>query len=343
MLLNTDYVAPAELTGYVRAAAADQPVNRFVLRRWLPDRLIDDLQYRFRRGGEGLIEAAAFRAWDAESPIGARVGVTRVTGDLPPISRKVRLGEYDRLVQRRAGTDAIRNELLTDAERMARAVAARMELARGDALVNGSVTITENGLVGLQADFGRAGGHSVTAAISWATASTDVLVDMLTWRDTYVATNGVEPGAMVFSRTVLGYLQRNTALRTQSATVVGAPSIISESTLQALFQANGLPPYYLVDSRVNVSGVATRIIPADVFLYLPEPTDDPDGTDLGATLWGTTAEALDPRYELADDEPGIVAGVYGTEDPIAMWTKAAGVGLPVLANPNLSFKADVVP
>jgi hypothetical protein len=346
MLLNADYIEPVELTGYVREALADQPQNQFQLARWLPNRPIDDLEYRYTRGGEGLIEAATFRAYDAESPIGSRPGLTRVSGELPPISRKIRLGEYDRLRQRSANANAIRDSLLTDAERMTRAVAARMELARGDALVNGSVTISENGVIAT-VSFGRASGHAVTAGTSWATIATATpLADMLSWQQTYIDTNGVAPGAMAFRTPVLTYMLRNAEIRTLVGSTLGSPSRVSQAALRGIMDDHGLPPWYIIDTQVNVSGVATPVIPSDVFLYLPAPVDPDDfeGTELGATLWGTTAESLDPRYGLDEGErPGIVAGAYNTEDPIAMWTKAAGIGLPVEANPNLTFKADVVP
>lgn len=346
MLLHTDYIEPVELTGYVREFAANLPVNQFALAQWLPNRTIDDLEYRFTRGGEGLTEAATFRAYDAESPIGSRPGVTRVSGELPPISRKIRLSEYDRLRQRSANGDAVRNLLLTDAERMTRSVAARMELARGDALVNGSVTINENG-VQATVSFGRTGSHSVSAGIAWSTvASATVLADLLSWQQTYIDTNGEPPGALLMSTTVKGYMLRNAEIRTLAASVSGSPAIVTEAALNAVLEAHGLPPIYVYDARVNVEGVSTRIIAADILLMLPAPTgtDNPDGTDLGATLWGTTAESLDAKYGLEEGErPGIVAGAYATEDPIAVWTKAAGVGLPVLANPDLTLKADVVP
>jgi hypothetical protein len=344
MLLNTDYILPAELTGYVREAMADQPPNMFTLARWLPNRTIDDLMYRFAKGTGGLTEAAEYRAYDAESPIGARKGIQRVTGELPPISRKVRLGEYDRLRQRRDPNALIRNGLLGDSETMARQVAARIELARGDALVNGSVTINENG-VAATADFGRSGAHSVTAAVLWSTTATATpLTDLLSWQQTYIDTNGVPPGALVMSTQALGYMLRNADLRSDVATLAGTPSIITQTTLNALLQAHGLPPVYVVDERVSVAGTATRVVAANVVLLLPEPGDPNDaaGTQLGATMWGTTAESLDPSYQLAEgDEPGIVAGVYSTQDPIALWTKAAGIALPVAANPDLSLKAVV--
>ena len=67
-----------------------------------------------------------------------------------------------------------------------------------------------------------------------------------------------------------------------------------------------------------------------------------DGGDLGATLYGTTAESMEPGYNLAGDEPGVVAGAYKSADPVAVWTKAAAIGLPVLANPDLTFGVKVL-
>lgn len=343
MLLNADYILPQELTGYVRAALADLTVNQFALAAWLPNRNIDDLEYRFTRGGDGLTEAATFRAYDAESPIGARPGLTRVTGELPPISRKIRLGEYDRLRQRRADA-AIRTAILDDATRMARGVAARLEMARGEALYSGKLTLNENGVIAT-VDFGRTTGHTVTAGTVWSNPAADILGDLLTWRDTYNTTNGQDPGVILTSRTVMGYMVRNTAMAQLVATLAGTPSIVSETALQSVLDAHGLPPIQRYDAQVKVSGSATRVVPSDRLLLLPPPGDanDPASTLLGATLLGTTAESMEPGYGIADEaeQPGIVAGAYTTQDPVAVWTKAAAIGLPVLANPDLTFCADV--
>jgi len=343
MLLNTDLISPAELTGYVRAALADLQVNQFTLSRWLPNRDIDDLMYRFTRGGEGLTEAATLRAFDAESPIGSRPGVSRVTGELPPISRKIRLSEYDRIRNRRADAD-VRNAILSDAVRMARAVAARLELARGEALYSGALAINENG-VQATVTFGRAAGHTVAPGTLWSTVATATpLADLITWRDTYIASNGESPGGILTSTTVLGYLLRNAEIRALAATTAGTPSIVAQTTVNAVFAAYGLPPIYLYDAQVRINGTATRVIPADRVVLLPAPGDpnDADGTDLGATLLGTTAESMEPGYGLAgEDQPGIVAGAYSTQDPVAVWTKAAAIGLPILANPDLTLAADV--
>lgn len=343
MLINTDYITPAELTGYVRAGAQDWARNQFSLARWLPNNPIDDLDFRFTRGGEGLIEAATFRSFDAESPIGARPGAFRVSGQLPPISRKIRLGEYDRLKQRKLD-EKIRGALMTDAERMTRSIMARMELARGDALVNGKVTISENGLA-VEADFGRSGTMSVAPGTLWSDLTNGTpLTNLLTWKELYITTNGELPGAIVTSTRVLNFMLRNAEIRALAATAIGTPTLVPVSMLEAVLTAHGLPQIYTYDAQIKVNGAATRVIADDKLLMLPAPGDpsSPDSSMLGATLWGTTVEATSPKYGVEiGEEPGIVAGSYETEDPIALWTKAAGIGLPILANPDLSLVADV--
>jgi hypothetical protein len=340
MLLTSDYLTPQELTGYVREALANLEINQFNLSRFLPTKPIDDLEYRYTQGGEGLVDAATFRAYDAESPIGKRPGATRVSGELPPISRKIRFGEYDRLRARKAGSDQFVAGILGDAERMARAIAARFELARGDALVNGSITLAENGLVAT-VSYGRSGSHSVSAGTVWSNAAADIIADLMTWQATYVATNGVKPGRLVGSTAIQGYLLKNTAIRAYVGSLAGSPAMVTVDQAQSVLAAFGLPPFETYDVQVNVNGAATRVVAADKLLMLPAPANGPDGTELGATLLGTTAESLEPGYGLSGVEAGIVAGSYRTEDPIAIWTKAAAIGLPVMVNPNLSFVADV--
>jgi hypothetical protein len=331
MLINADYITPAELTGYVRAGAADLGANQFTLARWLPNNAIDDLEYRFTSGGEGLVEAATFRSYDAESPIASRPGIRRVTGELPPISRKIRLGEYDRLRQRRLDGQ-VRTALMRDAMRMTRAV------------YKGKLELAENGVIAT-VDFGRKGAHTVVPAIAWTDPAAEMLADLLAWKAVYVDSNGEAPGAIVTSERVVALMMRNDELRALVyAGGVSQPSVVSISSINEVLRAYGLPPISTYEARVRVGGVTTRVIPDDRVLLLPAAGDanDPESTDLGATLWGTTAESLDGDYGIEDgEEPGIVSGVYKDDDPPALWTKAAAIGLPVLANPDLTFCADV--
>ncbi|WP_409186485.1 major capsid protein [Amycolatopsis sp. VS8301801F10] len=339
MLLNTDYITPIELTGYVRQAFADLQVNQFTLSRYLPNNIVDDIDFRAVRGGAGLVEAGEFRSYDTESPIGARQGITRISGELPPLSRKIRLGEYDRLRTRKLDT-RIRDSILNDALTMTRSLSARMELARAAALVNGTVTINENGLANFTVDFGRKGSHTVTAATLWTDPAATPITDLMSWKKTFVASNGEQPGVMVTSDRVLALLMQNGQVRNLVYPGANQPAIVTQDALMNVLRAFGLPPIELYDAQVSVNNTAQRVIADDKVLLLPSPGGS---SQLGETQWGTTAESLEPEYGLAGTEnaPGVVGGAYSTKDPVAVWTKAAAIGLPLLINPDLSFVADV--
>ncbi|KUN16509.1 phage capsid protein [Streptomyces antibioticus] len=339
MQLFTEYATPAELTGYARAALRDREENQFSLNRWLPNDTINDLTYRFNRGGGGLVEAAVYRAYDAESDIGTRAGATRVSGELPPISRKMPVGEYEQIRMRNVDTQAaeIRDAMEADSVKLVNAIAARVELARGDAIFNGSVTINEN-RVSASVDFGRNAAHNVTAAILFSSTETSLAYDYFqSWLDTYVATNGSLPGATLMSRKIYNFLRRNKQLRELFAGSTNAPTVLTRDQLTSVLGDFDIPEPIIYDAQVSVDGVATRVTPEDKLAFLPA-----QGDALGKTLWGVPVEANDPRYGLQGDAAGVAVGGYKSEDPQTVWTRATSIVLPVLGNPDLTFVADVL-
>ncbi|MGV9546864.1 major capsid protein [Streptomyces ardesiacus] len=340
MQLITEYATPAELTGYAREALRDREENTFSLNRWLPNDTINDLVYRFNRGGGGLVEAAVYRAFDAESDIGSRSGAARVTGELPPISRKYPLGEYDQIKMRNVDSQKaeIRDAMEADSVKGVTAIAARVEVARGDAIFNGGVTINEN-RVSAGVDFGRKAEHSVTAAIPWSSTETSLAYDYFqAWLDVYNDTNGDLPAFTLMSRKAYNFLRRNKQLRELayrgSST---APTVLTKDDLNTILGDFDIPPVQIYDAKVAVDGVATRVTPEDKIAFLPA-----QGDSLGKTLWGVPVEANDPRYGLQGDAAGVAVGAYKSEDPQTVWTRATAIALPVLGNPDLSFVADVI-
>jgi hypothetical protein len=350
MYLTNDFIYPATLTGYVRQALSEFPQNQFTLARWLPNQNVADIQYRFASGGTGLADAAVFRTYDAESPLGRRQGIMRVTGELPPISLKTRLSEYDNLRIRNGALNSSNQEvvraILNDGVKNARSVEARMEFARGEALSTGQIALSENGVTAT-VNFNRAGAMAVTAATLWSTTATaDPFGDLDTWRNAYVTQNGVEPGAILMSRSTLALMRRSTNVA--KAVFAGAgsqPTIVSQSNVNDTLEAFGLPPMYIYYAQANTyAGTATAVLPANKVFLLPAPVDptDYEGTQLGATFWGTTAESQEPEYGIEEgDQPGIVVGSYKDNDPVGVWTKAAAIGLPIMANPNLAMACTV--
>ncbi|MEW1551358.1 major capsid protein [Streptomyces tsukubensis] len=340
MQLITEYATPAELTGYAREALRDREENQFSLNRWLPNDTINDLVYRFNRGGGGLVEAAVFRAFDAEADIGSRSGSARVTGELPPISRKYPLGEYDQIKMRNVDSQKaeIRDAMEADSVKGVSAIAARTELARGDAIFNGGVTIAENN-VSAGVDFGRKASHSVTAAIAWSSTETSLAYDyFMAWLDVYNDTNGDLPANTLMSRKAYNFLRRNKQIRELAYRGAStAPTVLTKDDLNNILGDFDIPPVVIYDAKVSVGGSATRVTPEDKIAFLPA-----QGDALGKTLWGVPIEASDPRYGLQGDAAGVAVGAYKSEDPQTVWTRATAIVLPVVGAPDLSFVADVL-
>lgn len=337
LILSNEYIEPAELTGYVREALADRAENAFGLSTYLPNTNVDDIDFRAAIGGGGLSRAASYRAYDAESPISGRTGIQRIQGELPPISEKRILGEYDRLKMRKLD-DGIRNAILNDAVELATAIQTRLEIARGELLADGKVTISENGLDGLVADFGRNPDHSATAGTLWSDGG-DPVGDMLAWQATYVATNGIRPGIALTSQNVLSALMRNEAIRNYTLPAGSTQQIVTVDAINALFNSFGLPSLSVYEAQVaGEDGKAKSIIDPNKIIFLPS-----GGQKIGETLWGVTAEALDADYAIdATEAPGIVIGSYSDKDPVSLWTKASAIALPIAPNANLTFSAKVL-
>lgn len=341
-MLIYDLVDTQELQGYVRGVQIEEDRNRFVLSQYLPNRQVDEIEWRANTGTLRDQDAAVVRSWDTESPIGSRQGISRLMGELPPISKKIRLGEEERLRRRaleRSSSTELVNAIYDDAGNMARAVLARIEMMRGELLFNAKIVLNENG-VSQTIDFARLGSHTVTAGTLWSTtASATPVSDLRTWIAVYIATNGVPPAFILASTDVVSNLLLNAQIRALATNVAGTPALVTVDTVQAVLQAFGLPPIVTYDVNTRVNGVATRVTPSNKIVLMP-PANEP----LGNTILGTTAESLelaDAQQINIDQTPGLVSVVEKTFDPVATWTKAAAVALPIMPNPNLTFTATV--
>jgi len=342
MALILDLVDPQELQGFTRDIQLEAERNQFQLAGFLPNQNIDEIEFRVSRGNLRDADAAKVRAWDTESPIGSRQGIERIMGELAPISKKIRLGEEERLRRRaleRGDNQGMIDAIYDDAAQMARAVTARIELFRGEALFNASLAINENGVV-QTVNFGRVGGHTVTAGTLWSnTGAATPIANMRSWVQTYIDTNGIAPAYALTSTAVISNLLLNAEIRTLAATATGVPGIVTLDTVNAVFAAFGLPPLIAYDTSVRVDGTQTRVTPVNKLVLMP-----PAGEPLGATFFGTTAESLELVEAQAinqDQAPGMVATIHKLDDPVSTWTKVAAIALPVLINPNLTLTATV--
>lgn len=339
-----DLVDPAELITYIRTY--DNEVLRkeaaFVLDQWLPNELTEDLEFRIRKGAFNDVDAAEYRAWDTPAPMTDRPGVSRIAGSLGPVSRQIPLGEEEFLRARaldRGSDDPIISAIYDDAERMTRSVQARIELARGDVLDDGIVSINENGLT-LTADFGRSADMSVTAPIVWTNPSALILSNLLAWMEAYTEFNGVAPGSLLVPRARLSNFALNQEILDYASAGGTTPSRANQQLVTTVLSSEGIPPVTVYDGQFRVNGVRTRVLPENKCYFLP-----PQGETLGKTYYGVTAEALKLRSKgliERDVAPGIVAVVTETEHPVQTYTVGTAIALPATPNPDLIMDLDVV-
>lgn len=338
MALWTDIIDPATLTGYVREALADIERRKGNLSRYLPNRTVPSISVRFVKGQNGLAVEAKFRAYDAEPEVGKKPTAARVTLELPAVGQNIPVSEYDQLRTRGASDDVMLGQILDTARQVAQAVSDRMERLRGVVLRTGKATIAE---LAADDDFGRAAGHTVTATALWsALTSTSRLTDLQTWSDAYETTNGVPPGSILMSRRVMRVMAQGDEFKLSLTGGGSRPATAAD--VNAIVEGAGLPPIEVYTRRTS-SGL---VLPDNELLLLPEPVDPDDweGTQLGATFWGQTLTSQEPSWGIEDaEQPGIVAGTYRHEKPpMIAEVISDAIGMPVLANANLSFKATVL-
>lgn len=336
MALWTDVADPQELTVVAREAARDREQrDSFNLARFLPNEHTLSQTVTLEAGDNGFVEAAEYRAYDAETPIGGRgEGGRRVVFELPPLGQKRRVSEYNQLrFLGEGGQSALRTAIGKAAVLRGQAVADRIELERGRVLVSGKAAINENGFI-VDSDFGRSEELTVAAGTKWGEASADPVQDILDWQEAYVDANGEAPAYIVASTKAVAALSKFNGFLPKDSIRRRA----SFEEMNALLASEGLPTLVKYDRRVRVNGVNLRVIPEETLLFLPDAS-----AGLGKTYWGTTLESLDPKYGIQpDDRPGIVAGAYQDEDPMGVWVKAAAIGMPALADANLAMAATVL-
>lgn len=337
-------VTPDALTTFVREVPtpADQVLNRL-----LPDRYFNKNTIDFEELTR-TNRTARFRAYDGRLHVSERDTSVTKQVKLPPLSTSVSMGELERLqleFARTGGTnqDAIVNAIYDDATNLTREIQARMEQARGDVLTDGKFTLAGEGGLTMEADYGIPAGNFVAPGTPWSTVATATVVqNMRAWVDAYVTLNGFRPGGFVTSERGLGYMLQNAEIRTLASSLIGAPALVGESQLSAVLSNFRLPPLlFTYDTKVDVDGVTTPVVPEDRLFFLP-----PNVADLGYTAWGVSATALElvgsSEVDMSFQEaPGVVGVVEKSGPPYREWTFVDAVGMPVLAEPRLLMVADI--
>lgn len=340
MPMLNDLIPASELTAEARVAAENFENAENSFARYLPSVDTDGITIELTPTVDGgLIEEAAYRAFSAEPEIVGGDEGEGVTLRLPALGQKRPLTEWAQLVDRSAGPDAQREAFRRAARRAGEATAATAERQRVNVAVTGKATIAGRRFRSVD-DFGRSPDHTTTAPQLWSDPSVSRLDYLRSLVDIYVATNGFPPATMVMGSRVHRALTRGDEFVETLAN--GATRPVGSLELAAILDNAEIPTVERYDRRTAQG----PLLPDNVLLLMPAPgeTRAEEPTALGAMYWGRTITSSREAYGILESEqPGIVAAAYeGDGVPHNAWVDSDAIGLPVLANPNLTLAATVL-
>ena len=283
--------------------------------------------------GGTVPQMAQVHAFDTEARIGSRTGFETFKFEKLLIKEKLNQGEALRYYLEELGgsqdENALKEFVFNDVTTLANRVKTRSTVMNGELLSTGKITIDDNN-VDITVDMGLSVDNILTLT-GWATAGTDVIGQL----QTIIAnakTKGVTIRRAITSTKQMQRLLKNTAIASYMKDINMAPSVSNlKAWLMQVFEIEFVAIDDVYTTDVN-GGTMNRVFDEDVVTFLPTT-----GT-IGSGLWGVTPEEKELEVALN----GFVATTkYTTPDPVAIWTKASGIYLPVIAEINRMFIANI--
>lgn len=291
---------------------------------------------------------AQFHGFDTEAKTTFRVPVDRHNIEKGLIKVKINQSERMRtLLRSGVQNDDLYDYIIRDGVRLSDQVVTRSKVAKNELLATGKVTIRENNL-NLTVDYGVPNANtSLTLDLS---SSADVISQIQTIVDN-ARNAGVTITGIYTSSANINKMRQNAGLQTAINGNIGAGSMIRKTVMEEfLSEEFGINTILTNDLTYGKSATVgsngrpnittARYFPQNkVTFFATNP-----GGRLGRGLWGDPPEIDNARF-YSNEEPSSSPFVYVTQkmewDPAVLWTKASGLFMPVLFNPNSLYIATV--
>lgn len=322
--------------------------NFSIVRNYVGDALFPDIktknmQAEFYRLSDGanLPVMAYVHGLDTEAHIASRDAFKKVEFEKLLIKQKI--NQSERLQQlRNMGVldDDVVAYVFDDMARMAEGVKTRSEVAKMQALSTGKITIKENNL-NIVLDYGVASGNKVTK--TWNAANVDILGDIQSMIDIAKA-KGQTPNTIVTTSAVMNQMRKNQGIQTAIYGTNGVGTFVSDAQIQNLLSAMFNIRFVRVNDeqyryeKANGQKVVDYYLARNKFILC---VADNNGS-IGSGLWGVTPEELaDAPWSEKSEQQFVTITQWQTPDPVAVWTKASGMFVPVLPNVDGLVIADI--
>lgn len=300
-----------------------------------PDQKTENLEAEFFRLSDGLMlpSMAKVHAFDSEAAIGTRPALEKVTIEKLLIKEKINQSERVQLyLSRGVSEDAAVEYIFDDMGRLAEAVKTRTEVAKMEALSTGAVTVKENNL-DFKIDYGVPAGNR--KKYSWTDTEADILADIQEMLDIAKA-QGKTINRAFTSTKIVSLLRKNKGIQTAMYGANGVGTFISLGQLNTLmtdmFGFTIVVNDDMYKYEKSTGAFETKRYFAENKFVLA--TVSANGA-IGTGLWGTTPEELEyGQYSAKSAQQYITITQWATPDPVAVWTKASGLFVPVIPDPS---------
>lgn len=301
-----------------------------------PDTKTQYLKAEYYRlmAGQRLPEVAFVHALDTEAEIGSRPGFEKVLTEKLFIKRKINQSErLQQAIENGVPDDNnLKKFVFDDAANLFEGVVARANVMKGQFLSTGIVKIKENH-VDMSIDYGVTSDAKVTLT-NWSKPDEDIMGDIQKMV-AIAEDNGYVVNKALTSLKMINYMRNNTAMQTAILGAANKRLLTKQELTNLLMQEYGITidrcdekyRYRKADGTLKTG----RYFKEDVFTLYEANANG----SFGSGLWGVTPEELEYRQFIQEENRSFVTlSMWATHDPVAVWTKASGMFVPVAPKAN---------
>lgn len=301
-----------------------------------PDTKTQYLKAEYYRlmAGQRLPEVAFVHALDTEAEIGSRPGFEKVLTEKLFIKRKINQSErLQQAIENGVPDDNnLKKFVFDDAANLFEGVVARANVMKGQFLSTGIVKIKENH-VDMSIDYGVTSDAKVTLT-DWSKPDSDIMGDIQKMV-AIAEDNGYVVNKALTSLKMINYMRNNTAMQTAVLGAANKRLLTKQELTNLLMQEYGFTidrcdekyRYRKADGTLKTG----RYFKEDVFTLYEANANG----SFGSGLWGVTPEELEYRQFIQEENRSFVTlSMWDTPDPVAVWTKASGMFVPVAPKAN---------
>ncbi len=301
-----------------------------------PDTKTQYLKAEYYRlmAGQRLPEVAFVHALDTEAEIGSRPGFEKVLTEKLFIKRKINQSErLQQAIENGVPDDNnLKKFVFDDAANLFEGVVARANVMKGQFLSTGIVKVKENH-VDMSIDYGVTSDAKVTLT-DWSKPDADIMGDIQKMV-TIAEDNGYVVNKALTSLKMINYMRNNTAMQTAVLGAANKRLLTKQELTNLLMQEYGFTidrcdekyRYRKADGTLKTG----RYFKEDVFTLYEANANG----SFGSGLWGVTPEELEYRQFIEKENRSFITmSMWATPDPVAVWTKASGMFVPVAPKAN---------